>query len=98
MLAVTVQPVFHGLKLAGNFTALSLIAASTNALNGALLARRPDHYRNWTVVGIILMGLLMGLGGGMTRDVLINKTPAALTNPAFIALALAFGILGYCIA
>lgn len=28
----------------GNFTTLNLIAATTNALNGALVARRPDHY------------------------------------------------------
>jgi hypothetical protein len=28
----------------GDFTTLDLTAASTNALNGALLARRPDHY------------------------------------------------------
>jgi len=97
-LAVAIQPVFSHVKLAGNFTALSLIAASTNALNGALLARRPDHYRNWTRVGIILMALLMGLGGGVTRDVLLNKVPTALTNPAFIVLCLAFGILGYAVA
>ena len=48
----------------GDFTTVDLIAASTNALNGALLARRPDHYKNWTVVGILLMALLMGLGAG----------------------------------
>ena len=23
-----------------------------NALNGAILARRPDHYRNFTIVGV----------------------------------------------
>ena len=55
---------FHGWKWAGNFTALDLLAAGTNALNGALLARRPDHYKNFTIVGVILMALLMGLGGG----------------------------------
>jgi len=38
-----VQPLFHGFKDTGNFTTLDPIAASTNALNGALLARRPDH-------------------------------------------------------
>jgi uncharacterized membrane protein YeiH len=48
-----------------------------------------------TVVGINLMALLMGLGGGMTRDVLVNEVPAALTNPAYIVLAISFGILGY---
>ena len=37
----------------GDFTTIDLIAASTNSLNGALLARRPDHYKNWTVVGIL---------------------------------------------
>ena len=82
----------------GDFTTIDLIAASTNALNGALLARRPDHYKNWTVVGIILMALLMGLGGGITRDVLVGQVPSALTNPAYITLALAFGIAGYLMA
>ena len=45
-----------------------------------------------TVVGILLMALLGGLGGGITRDILIGKVPSALTNPAYITLALAFGI------
>jgi len=84
-----------GWKWTGNFTALDLIAAGTNALNGALLARRPDHYKNFTVVGVILMALLMGLGGGMTRDVLINQVPGALTNPAYITVTLAAGFIGY---
>ena len=97
-LATAVKPFFSGFKIHGNFTTLDLIAASTNALNGALLARRPDHYRNWTIVGVLLMALLMGLGGGITRDVLINKVPGALTNPAYLILALGFGILGYFLA
>ncbi len=68
-------------KWTGNFTAIDLIAAATNSLNGALLARWPDHYKNWTIVGILLMALLMGIGGRMTRDVLVNQVPGALTNP-----------------
>ena len=87
-----------GFKWTGDFTAIDLIAASTNALNGALLARRPDHYKNFTVVGILLMALLGGLGGGITRDVLLGQVPAALTNPAYITLALGFGVLGYSLA
>ena len=31
-----------GFKWTGSFTTVDLVAASTNALNGALLARRPD--------------------------------------------------------
>jgi len=88
---------FSGWSLTGNFTTLDLIALTTNALGGALLARRPDHYRNFTVIGILLMALLGGLSGGIIRDVLLNDVPAALLNPAYIAFALAAGIVGYLI-
>ena len=87
-----------GFEWWGNFTTVDLVAASTNALNGALLARRPDHYKNFTIVGILGMALLGGLGGGITRDVLLGDVPAALTNPAYITVALGFGVLGYLLA
>jgi uncharacterized membrane protein YeiH len=86
-----------GWKLS-NFTAIDLIAASTNALNGALLARRPDHYKNFTIVGILGMALIGGLGGGIIRDILIGKTPSALLDPAYITLCFIFGIVGYLLA
>jgi len=89
---------FTGWKFTGNFTAVDLVAASTNALNGALLARRPDHYKNFTITGILGMALLGGLGGGITRDILVGQVPSAITNPAYITLALAFGLVGYGVA
>jgi uncharacterized membrane protein YeiH len=70
----------------GTFTIIDLLAATTNAFNGALLCRRADHYRNYTVVGVILMALLGGIGGGVARDVILNKIPAAFTNPLYILL------------
>ena len=82
----------------GDFTTIDLIAATTNALNGALLARRPDHFRNWTVVGILLMAFLGGMGGGITRDIMLGQIPHALTNGAYFVLCLAAGIVGYFIA
>src|SRR5215217_1690393 len=82
----------------GNFTFIDLWAATTNALNGALLARRPDHFKNFTIVGILLMALLGGIGGGVTRDVLVAEIPSALTNPAYLTLCLAAGVVGYLIA
>jgi hypothetical protein len=33
-------------SLSGSFTKIDLIAATIGALNGALLAHRPSHYRN----------------------------------------------------
>jgi uncharacterized membrane protein YeiH len=82
-------------KLTGGDTTIDLIAAGTNALNGAILARRPDHYKNFTIVGVILMAVLGGIGGGVTRDVLVNKIPSALTNPVYITLCLVLGVVGY---
>jgi uncharacterized membrane protein YeiH len=87
-----------GFDWTGRFTTVDLIAATTNALNGALLARRPDHYKQFTVVGILLMALLGGLGGGITRDVLVGQVPSALTNPAYLTLCLAAGVVGYFLA
>jgi len=87
-----------GWKFTGNFTGVSLIAAGTNALNGALLARRPDHYKNFTREGIILMGLVAGLSGGIARDLLLGHTPSALTNPAYVTVALGGGYIGYFVA
>jgi uncharacterized membrane protein YeiH len=89
---------FKGWKFSGNFTAIDLVAASANALNGALLARRPDHYKNFTRVGIILMALLGGLSGGTVRDLILGHLPAAFTNPAYIVLCLGFGVIGYQVA
>lgn len=82
----------------GDATLVDLVAATTNALNGAILARRPDHYRNFTFVGILLMALLGGIGGGVTRDVILDTAPSAFTNPAYITLCIAAGTLGYFIA
>ena len=89
---------FGDWSLTGSFTAIDLIAATTGALNGALLARRPSHYRNYTVVGVLLMAVLGGITGGVTRDILVNEVPAALTNPAYITFSLIAGILGYLMA
>jgi uncharacterized membrane protein YeiH len=87
-----------GFQWTGNFTAVDLVAASTNALNGALLARRPDHYKQFTMVGILLMAIIGGIGGGVTRDILAGEVPAALTNPAYLTLCLIFGNVGFFLA
>jgi uncharacterized membrane protein YeiH len=78
----------------GSMTAVDLIAATTNAFNGTILASRKDHRRNWTTVGIILIAVLGGIGGGVTRDVLLNDLPSAFTNPWYLILCLAAAGLG----
>ena len=75
-----------GLWSLSALTIIDLIAATTNAFSGALLARRPDHYKHFTVVGILLMAILGGIGGGVARDVLLSDVPSALTNPWYLIL------------
>jgi uncharacterized membrane protein YeiH len=84
----------------GSFVIIDLFAATTNAFNGALLAQRPDYYKNrgWTIVGIILMALFGGIGGGVSRDVLLNNVPSAFENPWYIILCILAGALAMLIA
>jgi uncharacterized membrane protein YeiH len=76
----------------GTMGTVSLIAATTNAFNGALLARRPDHYRHFTLGGVILLGYAGGIGGGILRDVLLDKLPGPLVNPWYIIFCLLAGV------
>ena len=76
-----------------SFTVIDLIAASSNAFMGALLALSPTHNRKYTIVGIILLGIAGGIGGGVTRDVILNKIPGAFENPLYIILCILAGAL-----
>ena len=72
---------------------IDLIAATTNAFNGALLVRRQDHYKHFTVIGIISLAYVGGIGGGVIRDVLVNKVPSPLLNPWYLIACLLSAIL-----
>jgi uncharacterized membrane protein YeiH len=76
-----------------SFTVVDLFAATVNAFNGGLLAQRPDHYKRkyFTVVGILVMAVFGGIGGGITRDVLLNEVPGSITDARYLWLCLAAG-------
>jgi uncharacterized membrane protein YeiH len=76
---------------------ISLIAAATNAFNGALLARRPDHYKHFTVAGVMILAYAGGIGGGIIRDVLVNRLPVPLVNPWFLLVCLVAAALAIAI-
>jgi uncharacterized membrane protein YeiH len=82
----------------GNFTIIDLIAATTNAFNAALLARRPSHWRHYTTIGIILLAILGGIVGGVTRDVILDTVPDPLTNPWYVILCFVSAVLALSIA
>ena len=78
-----------------SFTVVDLFAATVNAFNGGLLAQRPDHYKRkyFTAVGILVMAIFGGIGGGITRDVLLNEIPGAITDARYLWLCLGAGVL-----
>ena len=54
---------------AGSFTIIDLVAAATNAFNAALISRRPDHWKHYTIVGIILLAVTRRFGStGRSRN------------------------------
>lgn len=98
LLAATNPVHWGGFKWTGNFTTIDLIAATTNALNASMLVREPSHYKRYTIIGILLFAILGGIGGGVTRDVLVSEVPSALQNPAYLTLCVIAGLVGYRIA
>ena len=73
---------------------LGLLAVFTNAIVGAARAKeQPAH--PWDGVGLFSFALVMGLGGGVIRDVLLGTLPVqSLRTPwALLAVAGAVGVV-----
>jgi uncharacterized membrane protein YeiH len=67
---------------------LALLTVGVNAVVGALRASIDDS-RHWDIVGLSTFALLMGLGGGFIRDMLIGNLPAeSLRTPWFLTTVL----------
>jgi uncharacterized membrane protein YeiH len=80
-----------------SFPDIDLFAAGINALNGVLVARNPSHNRGYAVVGLLIMGFFGGIGGGVSRDVLLNDIPSPLKDPAYLLVCVLAGFLGLAI-
>jgi uncharacterized membrane protein YeiH len=80
-----------------NFPQVDMFSAGINALYGVLLAGQPSHNRGYTVMGLLIMAFFGGIGGGVTRDILLNDIPAPLQDPRYLLVCLAMGLLGLAI-
>lgn len=73
-------------------TTLDLVGVFAFAVSGALLAARKD----FDFVGSFTLSVLAGLGGGITRDVLLDRgVPASLENPLYLAPPALVSLLVY---
>jgi uncharacterized membrane protein YeiH len=77
-----------------SFPNVDLFAAGVNALNGVLVARNPSHNRGYTVAGLLIMACLGGIGGGISRDLLLNVVPSPIQDPRYPLVCLLMGLLG----
>jgi len=77
-----------------SFPNVDLFSAGINALNGVLVARNPSHNRGYAVVGLLFMAFFGGIGGGVTRDVLLNEIPSPFKDPMYPLVCVLMGLLG----
>jgi uncharacterized membrane protein YeiH len=77
-----------------SFPHLDLFAAGINALYAALTARSPKHNRDYTLVGIMILAVIGGIGGGLTRDVLLDDLPGPFVHASYLVACFLMGALG----
>src|SRR4249919_4348518 len=80
-----------------DFPNVDLFSAGINALNGVLVARNPSHNRGYTLMGLLFMAFFGGIGGGVSRDMLLNEIPGPLYNPTYLVVCVLMGLLGLAI-
>jgi len=80
-----------------SFPHVDMFAAGINALNGILIARQPSHNRGYTVAGLLILAYFGGIGGGVTRDVLLNDIPSPLQDPTYLLVCILMGLMGMAI-
>jgi uncharacterized membrane protein YeiH len=80
-----------------SFPNVDLFSAGINALNGVLVARNPSHDRGYSMAGLLIMAFFGGIGGGVSRDILLNDIPSPLKDPKYILVCIVMGLLGLAI-
>jgi len=78
----------HLQALAGQdwFLAVDLLGTFAFALSGVIIARE----ENYSFFGCLVMALLPGVGGGLIRDVILDRSPPAIIeSPVYVLLILA---------
>ena len=80
-----------------NFPQLDMFSAGINALYGVLVAGQPSHNRNYTLAGLVIMAFFGGIGGGVTRDVLLNDIPGPFRDPYYLLTCFLMALLGLAI-
>lgn len=71
-----------------------LLAVALGALQGALFASEFRGERHIDLLGVAVIGIMMGMGGGLIRDLLLNELPATLRSNWYLLVAIGAALLG----
>jgi polar amino acid transport system substrate-binding protein len=68
------------------FLAVDLLGTFAFALSGVIIARE----ENYSFFGCLVMALLPGVGGGLIRDIILDRSPPAMiASPVYVLLIMA---------
>ncbi|MGK9147217.1 TRIC cation channel family protein [Plantibacter flavus] len=72
---------------------VDLSAVAIGAVQGAMFAARfQDRQLDW--LGVAIIGVVVGLGGGLIRDILLGQVPASLQSDWYLPVASGAALLG----
>jgi len=76
------------------FSLIDVAGVLSGAMAGALAARRNQSY-HFDFVGVLGLGVITALGGGITRDILLQHgPPLAFTDVRYLVIAFAGALIG----
>lgn len=75
-----------------------LTAVALGGIQGALFAAGFRGQRRLDFLGVAIIGIMVGMGGGLIRDLLLNVTPVTLQSNWYLMTATAASLLGMLLA
>lgn len=75
-----------------------LIAVGLGGIQGALFASGFRGQRRLDLLGVAIIGIVVGMGGGLIRDLLLNVTPVTLQSNWYLLTATGAALLGMLLA
>lgn len=75
-----------------------LLAVGLGGVQGALFASGFLGRQRLDLLGVAIIGIVMGMGGGLIRDLLLNVTPTTLQNNWYLVTATGAALVGMLLA
>lgn len=75
-----------------------LVAVALGGVQGALFSSGFVGQRRLDLVGVAVIGIVMGLGGGLIRDLLLNVELATMQSNWYVLTAIAAALVGMLLA